>query len=119
MTDETKPAVDITTPSVFGFLALICIGFGLVLGYGCAWLFYEVSHPVIWQGKRALATQISPVHGAMMILIMAATGLMIALTMAYVPRWVIEYHDQGKMPHWVLKVYNLILSISDKMKEKI
>jgi hypothetical protein len=110
--------IDITDPPVFTVLASVCITVGLFLGYMCAWMFYEVSHPVIWNGARATATEIPPMYGAAMIVILAATGLLIALTATYVPRWVREYYEQGRIPGWVLRVYSWCDETLAFLKEK-
>ena len=106
--EQVGNPIDITEPKTFVVLALFCILAGSVMGMASAWLFYEVTHPVLWNGMRAPATQIPPFTGALIILVMAGTALLIALTFAYVPKWVIEYHKDGKIPEWIVKIYKKV-----------
>jgi len=111
--------ISLADPPVFIVFAAISIVTGLVLGYLCAWMFYEVSHPkiAIAPGARVIGVQIPVEIGIVFILIMAVTGLMIALTMYYVPRWVKEYYESGKMPDWLVWLYKTAIRWKDDFIE--
>ena len=97
--------IDITKREVFPVLALSCIIAGSVIGFFCYILFDTVSHIQMPNGGHINGIQISPFWGAVFIVMMAVTALLIALTFRFVPRWVANYmmtHETPKEFEWVM-----------------
>lgn len=105
--------VDITDPQVFLIALILCCGFGMVIGLACSWLFYTTSHVTILGSGTYTAVELSPIHGSIMIIIMALTGLMIALTFHYVPMWVMRYYQDKVMPEWLVWIINKVKEVTD------
>jgi hypothetical protein len=105
--EKESGLIDITDPYTFGPLLVACGICGVLYGFACSYLFYITSH-ICWDG-RCVVTEIPTWAGAMFIIILAATGLAVALTFAFVPMWVKGYMERGELPKWLEKTIGMLI----------
>ena len=95
---------DQITRGTFAGYALVCVVAGLMIGYGCAWLF---SSPVAhigtgtdMFGAETPVVVIEPMSqelGLVLLGIMLVTGIALAASVRYIVPWLVaEWTDQGE-----------------------
>ena len=118
---EPNPDIPVLTDlKIFSVVAILCIVAGLIIGGSCALLFDSVANPEIQglHGAHLVGTQIPTEFGVLFILIMAATGLLIALTFKYVPSWFVKYYETREIPQLLAFVIIQFKDLVRKMDEK-